>query len=157
MTSATRQTKKVATRREPLAGASERARIGIYLQPSEFEDAKAAYLADWSNGGRADTFAGWVAAVIIRHAARSPLGRARLTRPQPRGRGEPGIARTFAVPVDVVATMRAALALDRRDGHWISESAWYADATAAAVDTARDAAGGHLPTPPARLPNRLRR
>lgn len=61
MTSATGQTRAMVTRREPPAGAGERTRIGIYLQPSEFEDAKAAYLADWSNGGRADTFAGWVA------------------------------------------------------------------------------------------------
>ncbi len=157
MTSATRQTRAMATRHEPPAGATERARIGIYLQPSEFEDAKAAYLADWNSGGRADTFAGWVAVAIIRHAGRTPLGRARLTRPRPRGQGEPGIARTFAVPADVVTTMRTALALDRRDGHWTSESAWYADAIAAAVDTARVAAGGGLPTPPARLPNQLRR
>ena len=144
--------------RHPAEGATpERVRIGIYLQPSEFDDAKAAYLADWNNGGSADTFATWVAAAIVRHAARTPLSRSRLARNKQRGEGEPGIARTFAVPAEVITTMRAALSLDRREGHWQSESAWYVDAIAAAVDAARAATGGRLPTPPPRLPNRLRR
>lgn len=103
------------------------------------------------------TFATWVAAAIVRHAARTPLARSRLARNKQRGEGEPGIGRTFVVPVDVITTMRAALTLDRREGHWKSESGWYVDGIAAAVDTARAATGGQLPTPPPRLPNRLRR
>ena len=39
-------------------------RLGVYLTADEFADAKAAYLADWTNGGQADTFGRWCAEAI---------------------------------------------------------------------------------------------
>jgi hypothetical protein len=63
--------KPAAVRKAATAAASDTARLGIYLTPQEFEDAKAAYLADWTNGGEADTFARWIAAAIETYAART--------------------------------------------------------------------------------------
>ena len=76
-TGTTKQTRSMSLRREPRSSSVERARVGVYLEQSAFEEAKAAYLADWSNGGPSDTFAAWVAASITRHAARTPLARHR--------------------------------------------------------------------------------
>lgn len=41
----------------PGAAAGKTTRLSTYLTPQEFDDAKAAYLANWTNGGKADTFA----------------------------------------------------------------------------------------------------
>ena len=55
--------KPTPTRKAATAAVGETARLGIYLTPAEFDDAKAAYLADWTNGGEADSFARWIAAI----------------------------------------------------------------------------------------------
>lgn len=144
--------KRPATARP--AAASSTARLGIYLTPEEFDDAKAAYLADWTSGGEADTFARWIAAAIDTYARRTPKQRANA---KPRGRAEErtGSTRSFAIPTDTVARMRAAITADQQAGRWPSDSAWCGEAIAAAVDQARAQSGGSLPTPPPRLPNRL--
>ena len=113
-----------------------------------------AYLADWTNGGEADTFARWIAAAIETYAARTPKQRATA---QPRGRADErtGSTRSFAIPTDTVARMRAAINADQQAGRWPSDSAWCSEAIAAAVDAARTKNDGSLPTPPPRLPNRL--
>jgi hypothetical protein len=141
-------------RKTATAAASETARLGIYLTPQEFDDAKAAYLADWSNGGQADTFARWIAAALDTYAARTPKQRAGAP---PRGRAEErtGSTRSFSIPTGTVARMRAAITADQQAGRWPSDSAWCGEAIAAAVDQARAQNGGSLPTPPPRLPNRL--
>ena len=141
-------------RKAATAAASDTARLGIYLTPEEFDDAKAGYLADWSNGGEADTFGKWIAAAIEAYAARTPKQRAAAP---PRGRAEErtGATRSFAIPSDTVGRMRAAITADQQAGRWPSDSAWCGEAIAAAVDQARDHNGGTLPTPPPRLPNRL--
>lgn len=141
-------------RKAATAAARATARLGIYLTPEEFDDAKAGYLADWSNGGEADTFGKWIAAAIATHAARTPKQRASA---QPRGRAEEriGASRSFAIPSATVDSMRAAVTADQKAGRWLSDSAWCGQAIAAAVHRARDANGGALPTPPPRLPNRL--
>ena len=143
-----------APRKAATAAASDTARLGIYLTPQEFEDAKAAYLADWTNGGEADTFARWIAAAIETYAARTPKQRATA---QPRGRADErtGSTRSFSIPTDTVARMRAAINADQQAGRWPSDSAWCSEAIAAAVDAARTKNDGSLPTPPPRLPNRL--
>lgn len=146
--------KPAAVRKAATAAVSDTARLGIYLTPQEFEDAKAAYLADWTNGGEADTFARWIAAAIETYAARTPKQRATA---QPRGRADErtGSTRSFAIPTDTVARMRAAINADQQAGRWPSDSAWCSEAIAAAVDAARTKNDGSLPTPPPRLPNRL--
>lgn len=143
-----------AARKTATAAASETARLGIYLTPEEFDDAKAGYLADWSNGGEADTFGRWIAAAIETYAARTPKQRATA---RPRGRAEErtGATRSFSIPLDTVGRMRAAITADQQAGRWPSDSAWCGEAIAAAVALARNQNGGTLPTPPARLPNRL--
>lgn len=146
--------KPAVARKAATAAASDTARLGIYLTPQEFEDAKAAYLADWTNGGEADTFARWIAAAIETYAARTPKQRATA---QPRGRADErtGSTRSFSIPTDTVARMRAAINADQQAGRWPSDSAWCSEAIAAAVDAARTKNDGSLPTPPPRLPNRL--
>lgn len=141
-------------RKAATAAASATARLGIYLTPAEFDDAKAAYLADWTNGGEADTFGRWIAAAIEAYARRTPKQRATA---KPRGRADErsGATRSFAVPADTVAQMREAINTDQQAGRWPSDSAWCGEAIAAAVDQAREQNGGSLPTPPPRLPNRL--
>lgn len=142
-------------RKAAAAGGAATARLGIYLTPAEFDQAKAGYLADWTNGGQADTFARWIAAAIDTHAARTP--RQRAVKALPRGRAEErtGSTRSFSIPVDTVTRMRAAITADQHAGRWPSDSAWCGEAIARAVDTARARNGGALPTPPPRLPNRL--
>ncbi|MBC9958366.1 hypothetical protein [Yimella sp. cx-51] len=136
----------------PAAG--ETARLGIYLTPAEFDDAKAGYLADWTNGGESDTFGKWIAAAIDTYAARTP--RQRSSAP-PKGRAEErtGSTRSFSIPADTVARMREAISADHQAGRWPSDSAWCGEAISYAVGQARSKNGGTLPTPPPRLPNRL--
>ena len=134
--------------------ASDIARRGIYLTPAEFDNAKAAYLADWNNGGAADTFARWIAAAIDVYAARTPQQRATA---QPRNRAEErsGSTRSFAIPTATVTRMRAARTADHQAGRFPSDRAWCGEAIAYAVENARAKNAGTLPTPPPRLPNRL--
>lgn len=131
-------------------------RIGIYFHPDEFDRAKSAYLADWTNGGQADTFAKWIAAALDAHAAARPAQRAASTRTRPEGQGS-GWSRSFTLPTDTVERMRAAIVDDQRANRWLSESAWAGEAVATAAEKAEEKAGGALPPAPARLPNRLRR
>lgn len=131
-------------------------RIGIYFHPDEFDRAKSAYLADWTNGGQADTFAKWIAAALDAHAAAGPAARAASTRTRPEGQGS-GWSRSFTLPTDTVERMRAAIVDDQRANRWLSESAWAGEAVATAADKAEEKAGEALPPAPARLPNRLRR
>lgn len=137
------------------AGAGFTDRLGIYLTPAEFNGARAAYLADWSNGGEADTFARWIAVALDAHASRTPKQRA--DRGGLRGRSEErtGSTRSFNIPTVTMKRMRAAITADQQAGRWPSDSAWAAEAIGLAVDDARASNGGTLPTPPDRLPNRL--
>ncbi|PWJ23010.1 hypothetical protein ATK17_3901 [Branchiibius hedensis] len=140
--------------RKAVAAAADTTRIGIYLTPAEFDNAKAAYLADWTNGGEADTFGRWIGAAIDTYAARTPKQRSGA---QPRGRADErtGATRSFLVPTEILERMRAAITADRSAGRWPSDSAWCGEAIAYSVEEARDRNGGDLPTPPPRLPNRL--
>ena len=143
--------------RRPAAAATagDTARLGIYLTPSEFDQAKAGYLADWTNGGTCDTFARWIAAAIDAHAARTPRQRAAKALPRGRAEERTGSTRSFSIPVDTMTRMRAAITADQHAGRWPSDSAWCGEAISLAVSAARDRSGGALPTPPPRLPNRL--
>lgn len=143
--------------RRPVAAASagDTARLGIYLTPSEFDQAKAGYLADWTNGGTCDTFARWIAAAIDTHAARTPRQRAAKAHPRGRAEERTGSTRSFSIAVETMTRMRAAITADQHAGRWPSDSAWCGEAISLAVSAARDRNGGALPTPPPRLPNRL--
>jgi hypothetical protein len=137
------------------AGASDR--LGIYLTPVEFDGARGAYLADWMNGGAADTFGRWIAGALDAHADRTPKQRADRGGLRGRAGERTGSTRSFSVPTATMQRLRAAITADQKAGRWPSDSAWSAEAIAIAVDEARRANGGRLPTPPARLPNRLAR
>lgn len=129
-------------------------RIGVYFRRGEFDAARAAYLADWAAGGEADTLARWVGTAMTAHAARTPLQRAKAERTHD-GVGDRADTRSFSVPSAAVERMRAAIEDDHQHGRWPTDSAWCGDAIAAAVEHATQRAGGRLPAPPARLPNRL--
>lgn len=147
--------KKPAAKPTPKPAAGGTDRLGIYLTPAEFDGARGAYLADWMNGGDADTFARWIAGAIEAHAARTPQQRAKRGRLRGRSDERTGSSRSFSIPTSTVQRMRAAISADQKAGRWPSDSAWCAEAMAIAVEEARTANGGTLPTPPARLPNRL--
>lgn len=130
-------------------------RLGIYLTPDEFNGARAGYLADWTNGGAADTFARWIAAALDAHAARTPKQRAAQGGLRVRSEERTGSTRSFNIPTVTMKRMRAAITADQQAGRWPSDSAWAAEAIGIAIDEARAGNGGTLPTPPERLPNRL--
>lgn len=138
-----------------VARATETARLGIYLTPVQFDAAKAAYLADWTNGGTADTFARWIGAAIEAHAARTAKQRADLAQPKARSDERTGATRSFSIASDTVARMRAAITADQQAGRWPTDSGWCGEAIDLAVDQARTTNGATLPSPPSRLPNRL--
>ncbi|PNW09404.1 hypothetical protein C1632_10155 [Microbacterium testaceum] len=130
-------------------------RIGSYLTQDEVDGARGAYLADWSNGGEADTFARWIAAAMDTHAARTPQQRAARGNLRGRAAERSGASRSFSIPTSTVKRMRTAITADQNAGRWPSDSASCAEAIALATEDARSRNGGTLPTPPARLPNRL--
>lgn len=137
------------------SAASDTARVGVYLTPTEFDRARAGYLADWQSGGDADTFARWITAALETHAERTPRQRAEQTTPRPRAAERSGSSRSFTIPTKSVDRMRAAIGADQHIGRWPTVSAWCAEAINLAVQAAQTRAGGVLPAPPARLPNRL--
>lgn len=143
--------------KEKIATQTDVVRVGLYLPPEDMDAARGAYLADWQAGGQADTFSKWIGTVIDTHASRTVAERGDLARPVGRSETRTGSTRTFNLAADAVDRMNAAIVDDHTAGRWPSISAWCGDAIAAAVAAARARSGGPLPTPPARLPNRLRR
>lgn len=141
---------------ENSSSAGKIARIGIYLGQAEYDDARAGFLACWQNGGPEDSFAKWVAASITAHAERTPEQRATIEPQQRKDRGK-GVSRAFKIPGHAKEAMRSALLADQDAGRWLSESMWCREAIHHAVEAARSANGGELPTPPSRLPNRMLR
>lgn len=141
----------------PADTAGEVARVGIYLTPEQFTGAKAAYLADWLNGGEANTFTRWIGEVLSTHAQRTPQERAERSMLRGRSTERTGSSRSFNVPTSAVEQMRAAITADHAVGRWPSDSAWCAEAIDLATEAAKEKNGGTLPTPPVRLPNRLTR
>lgn len=152
----TEPTTPVARRKPAAKAAAGTVRIGIYFHPEEFDRAKAAYLADWQHGGHADTFARWIAAAMDTHAARTPQERAELATPRSPGQGSGG-SRSFTLPADSVARMRAAISADQAANRWPTDSGWCGEAITTAVARAEEKSGGQLPPAPPRLPNRLTR
>lgn len=134
---------------------TETALLGIYLTAEVFNDAKAAYLADWSNGGEANNFARWIGAALVAHAARTPAQRAHNSPLPERAEVRTGSSRSFNVPTDDLARMREGVNADQKAGRWLSDSGWCSEGIARAIEAAREKNGGTLPTPPPRLPNRL--
>lgn len=133
-------------------------RVGIYLTPEQFINSKAAYLADWNNGGEANTFTNWIGEALTMHAKRSPKERQKNAVQRPaRSEKRTGSSRSFNVPTEAVQKMRAAINEEHAIERWLSDSAWCGEALDAAIQAAQERNGGTLPTPPERLPNRLTR
>lgn len=143
--------------RPQVRGSGSTARTGVYFRTGDYEAAKAAFLSDWDNlEDCPDTFGGWIGAAVRAHAALSPLQRARVNIVYaPKRRGTRELTRTFNFTEAVIEAMRAAMTLDRRDGQAGSQSQFCAIAITAAVEAARERAGGNLPPAPPRLPGRL--
>lgn len=138
------------------AGASQE-RTGIYLQAATFAAARSAYIADFENvAGSPDTFGGWLAGVLDRHARLSPRSRAALADRLPAETVGGGVNRAFILPAATVQAMHEAIAADRRAGSIASRSQFASVAIRSAIEDSRSRAGGELPPVPARLPNKLR-
>lgn len=133
-------------------------RVGIYLTPEQFTNAKAAYLGDWNNGGSADTFSKWIESVISTHANRSLKQRQEYaTTRAPRSETRTGSSRSFNISTNAERKMREAINLEHAAGRYLSDSSWCGEAIDAAIAVALERNHGMLPTPPERLPNRLKR
>lgn len=128
--------------------ASDTIRISVTMTPELYNTCKAAYLADWHHDHRHDTFAAWITNALERHTQRTPQQRA-ATDATPSGQ-----PRSFAVPSTVVEQIQTSIRADQQAGNWPTRSAWCSQALTAAANHTRDRDGG-LPTPPARLPQRL--
>lgn len=146
---------RIAASPAPGATRAGARRFGIYFYPAEFTAAKAAYLADWQNGGNAATFATWIGGVLVGHAQLDPAQRA--TTVLPVRTGGAGSTRSFTLPQHVHDAVRAAQIADQDAGRWVSTSTWAAAAIHAGVQAAEQRTDGHLSAPPTRLPNRLQR
>lgn len=153
---ATKPTPKARPATTPAHSASM-TRTGIYFRPSTFDDAKSAYLIDLDRRPEApDSIARWIAGALDQHAARTSEDRARIAGelpPEPPAEGS-GFTRSFDLPDSTIAARDAAIAHDRRAGRTSSRSSFSTEAIRNAIEHARQANGGVLPPPPARLPNK---
>lgn len=131
-------------------------RVGVYLAPSHFHDAKAAYLADWLNGGEANTFSRWLGEALSLYSRQTAKQRkASAEAREPRSDAQQGKARSFVVRESDIMAMRQGIAEDQKAGRWPSVSQWCVEALEEAIEKAIERNGGELPEPPARLPNKL--
>ena len=127
-----------------------------------YDDARAAYVVAISHGHPAVSFAGWVADVVRAHAALTAPQRASVAAEAPAPPRSPrgsaaGLSRTVVLDqadAELPALIAAASRADRAHGRAAGPSQFVAEAIRVAVAAARQAAGGTLPPPPARLPNR---
>ena len=124
--------------------------VSVCLTPETYQQAKAAFLADWHAGGGADTFGDWIAGACLQHAHLTPQQRADHPVTQPSGQ-----PRSFTIGAQARAAVDAAITADATAGYWTTRSAWVLTAITTAIQHARHRAGGTLPTPPDRLPGRL--
>ena len=136
---------------QPGQGRPRPVTVSVTLTRSQYDDARAAFLADWEHdtGAEAETFTAWIEAALRRYAALTPEQRAAARRQQTSS----GNPRSFRIHPDTRHLIEAAVAADCAAGAWITLSAWTAAALHAAVEAARRR--GPLPTPPNRLPPRL--
>lgn len=129
--------------------------LATTIENTLLNEARAAYLADWTNHRQYDTFVAWIAGVTQTYAALSPQQRADFSLPaRPKEDGGP---RTYRVPAGVRDRVEEAIRADQQSGRWTSTvSTWLREAIAYATERSRAENGGQLPTPPAQLPKRLR-
>lgn len=149
------QAAKTPTRHTRAATLGERAVLSITVRPEDFEAAKAAYLSDWTREGRYDGFPKWLGAALRTHAQLTPEQRGAVEAHRPPKTTSRGLKRAFQMDPTDVELMRASIHEDLEHGRYSSEADWCGDALREAIDGARARAGGTLPTPPTRLPNRM--
>lgn len=143
------------TRTAAVQGATT-TRTGVYLHPETFDAAKSAYLVDFDALSEApDSFARWIAAAIDEHAQGTTQTRTAAAEALPEEtRTGSGVTRSFELPDTTIAAMNEAIVTDRDHGRYVSRSEFVGHAIRHAVEQARARAGGVLPAPPARLPNK---
>lgn len=133
---------------------TERALIAVYMPRETYNAARAAFISDFHHGGNIDTWIDWVSTAIQTHAKRTPATRAKISPERPRSATR-GVSRELRITTAAHEAMTRALAADHAHGRYTHPSGWVYDALEAATEASRQAAGGTLPEPPARLPRRL--
>lgn len=147
-------------RRAPRPVGAGQVRKSAYVPEGEWQDARAAYLADWRAGGEANSIAKWIEQAAQDFARLTPQQRAKVipdAAPRAADGTVTGKPRSYTVAEDTAEAIAQAMADDQEAGRWDSESAWLRGAMARAVAAARRREGGELPQAPARLPARLTR
>lgn len=133
-------------------------RVGLYVHAGTNAQAKAAFLADFSDlPDSPDTYARWVAVAIAAHTARTSQDRADAVAAL--GLEDPQVRRSSIalwLPTQVVADADAALAADQGlPGRPLTRSGYVSDAMRVATAVSRERRGGVLPAVPRRLPPKL--
>lgn len=132
------------------------ARLSVHLYDGELDAARGAFLTDWTLGGTHDTFNGWIEAAIRAHAALTPKQRAKIAQRHADTEGV-GKQASFWLATTTAEAIRDAMADDQAAGEWHTRSTFARPAIVEAVAQVKERSGGHLETPPKRLPNRLTR
>jgi len=153
--------------RKPRKSAAERAReqgkapLGLYFpEPADLDDARRAFVTDFHDSDGPDTFAEWVSAAVLDHAARTPAERAELAQPRrQRKTGVKGVLRKIDVRREVAEAVEHGMAEDRTTlRRQVSISSWCHDAVMAAVETTKQRTpGGQLMTIDGTLPPKLKK
>lgn len=144
------------SRRTPTIRTAATTRTGIYFRPETFDDAKSAYLVDLDARPEApDSIARWIAEAMELHANKTPEERKEIVNQLPEEpQGGAGFTRSFELPDHVLELRDGAITTDRRNGRVTTRSGFATEAIRHAIEQARQRAGGVLPEPPARLPNK---
>lgn len=146
---------EVAPSDVPRARTAERVPLTLYIPLEELKDSQAAYLADFQRGGPYDTFAMWIENVICGHAKRRLGQRVDEAKQLGPTKDVECVRTVHKIGADAMAALRSAVADEHRAGHWVSDAVWVRTAFAQAVSESKS--HGPLPTPPPRLPRKLKR
>lgn len=145
--------KPAAKKQGPKRGAAT-TRVGVYLLPGAYDDAKSAFIADWRNERIIDNFPGWIENAAIRYAERTPQERAELARPTGQGKGR-GMGYALRVTDRTLEAVAAGMLADQKVDRFPTRSSWLGDALTAATAASKERNGGTLPPAPDLLPRQL--
>lgn len=130
--------------------------VSLFGAGDELAQARGAFLTDWTLGGEFDTFNGWIEGAIRAHAKLTPKQRAKIVERHAETEGT-GKQASFWLATETAEAIRDAMADDQAAGEWHTRSTFARPAILEAVAQVKERSGGHLETPPKRLPNRLTR
>lgn len=133
---------------------TSRTRISCYLSRTAFDEARAAFIADFEDAPTTSprTFKAWAGKAVIDHANRTPAERAALRAVLPRNGNSKYSVQVLRLAPEVFEKLDDMIRRDHKRGRDHSPSAAVAEAIRVATMRSRARRGGTLPPPPERLP-----